>query len=128
MEFEFDGETVYHNSIDIENIHQMCLKAMDEDGNSYWLIVRTLLGQCTSLEWGPLVEGDSILPDSTSIRFERFDSDDNRLKKMVRAFLMPRGKLKSKIIQVTQESLEDSLGKGIDPFKYMMGFGKEGNY
>lgn len=128
MEFEYDGTTTYSGSIDIQNIHQACLKATDDGGFDYYLIIRTLLGECSTLEYGPLVEGDSILPDSTSIRFERFDCEDNRVRKRIKAFLMPRNKGRNKIVSVTEIDFNKALDEGIDLLRYMRGFSKEGNY
>lgn len=128
MEFEFDGETLYHNSIDLDNIHQVCIKATDNQGFSYWLIIRTLLGECSCLDWGPLVDGDTLLPDSTSIRFERFESDDRRIQKKIKMFLSPKNQGKCKIVEVMEMDFNKALDEGINLLDYMRGFSKEGNY
>ena len=128
MEFMYDGVTQYNSSIDIPNMHQTCLKATDSLGFDYYLIIRTLLGECSTLEYGPLVEGDSVLPDSTSIRFERFDCDDFKIKKKINSFLSPRNKGKSKITDVSEIGFEQALSEGVDLLKYMRGFSKEANY
>ena len=128
MEFNFDSETHYNQSIDIDNIHQVCLKATDNVGFDYYLIIRTLLGECSTIEWGPLVGGDPILPDSTSIKFERFDSEDFKLKKKIKTFLAPRNKGRNKIVEVIQMDYNDALDEGIDLLNYMRGFNEESNY
>lgn len=128
MEFQFDGETHYNNSIDIDNIHQICLKATDNHGFDYYLIIRTLLGECSTLEYGPLVGGDPILPDSTTIKFERFDSEDFKLKKKIKTFLMPRNKGRNKIIEVVELTFNQALDEGIDLLNYMRGFNEVSNY
>ena len=128
MEFQYDGITTYNSSIDIDNIHQICLKATDNHGFDYYLIIRTLLGECSTLEYGPLVGGDPILPDSTSIKFERFESDDYKLKKKIKKFLMPRNNGKNKIVDVVELNFNQALDEGIDLLNYMRGFSKESNY
>ena len=128
MEFMYDGVTQYNASIDIGNIHQVCLKATDNAGFDYYLIIRTLLGECSTLEYGPLVEGDSVLPDSTSIKFCRFDTDDYKLGRLIKSFLMPRNKGKNKVIDVKEIGFEEALSEGVDLLNYMKGFSKESNY
>lgn len=128
MEFEYDGVTTYNNAIDINNIHQVCLKAMDDKGFDYYLIIRTLLGECSTLEFGPLVEGDSILPDKTSINFERFDSDDYSIRKKIKNFLSPKNKGRNKIVNVVELGFNQTLDCGIDLLNYIRGFSKENNY
>lgn len=128
MEFFYDGVTNYNQSIEIDNPHQVCLKASDNMGFDYYLIIRTLLGECSTIEYGPLVEGDPVLPDSTSIKFERFESDEYKLKKKIKTFLSPRNKGKNKITQVTEVPFESALDAGIDIIGYMRGFSEESNY
>jgi len=128
MEFKYDGVTTYNNSIDIDNIYQTCLKATDENNMNYYLIIRTLLGECSCLEYGPLVEGDPLLPDNTKIEFSRFESDDFKLKKMIKKFLSPRNKGRTQIVDVYEIQFKEALDEGIDLLKYMRGFSKESNY
>lgn len=128
MEFMYDGITQYNASIDVPNIHQVCLKATDNVGFDYYLIIRTLLGECSTLEYGPLVDGDSVLPDATSIRFERFECEDFKLKKKISSFLAPKNKGKNKIVDVVEIGFEEALSEGVDLLNYMKGFSKESNY
>lgn len=44
MEFEFDKQLEAQNSVEIENIGDFGLEAIDEDGLRHYLAVKTLYG------------------------------------------------------------------------------------
>lgn len=128
MEFCYKPATTYEKEIIIDNIHQVALKAIDDKGFSYYLVIRTLLGQCSTVQFGPLVDGDPIVPDSTSINFSRFDSNEGQLKKLIRSFLAPRNNGRNKIEEVYELSFDEVLNEGIDLLDYMRKFNEVSNY
>lgn len=128
MEFKFNSETLYYNQLEVENIFQACIKATDENQFNYYLIIRTLLGESSTLEYGPLIDKDTLLPDMTTITFERFETNEKKLKKKIQNFLSSCGKGKNKIVEAEEISFEEALEEGVDLFDYMRGFSKDTNY
>lgn len=128
MEFKFNSETLYYNQLEVENIFQACIKATDENQFNYYLIIRTLLGESSTLEYGPLIDKDTLLPDMTTITFERFETNEKKLKKKIQNFLSSCGKGKNKIVEAEEISFEEALEEGVDLFDYMRGFSKDNNY
>lgn len=126
--FGFNGSTVYADELNINELGQVCLEAMDEDVMCYYLIIRTSLGQSSILEYGPLVPDTTILPSQTEIKFQRIDFNDTKIKMIINNFLRPRNKGKSKIVTVSEIDISDAIGRGINILEYMKDFGDTTNY
>jgi hypothetical protein len=126
--FGYNQETIYSKELDIDEIGQVALEANDSDSMFYYLVIRTSLGQSSILEYGPIVPDIAILPDITEIKFQRVDFNELKIKQIIKRFLMPRNKGKSKIEDVIQIDVNDALGRGINILEYMKNFDKTSNY
>lgn len=126
--FEYDGETLYSREFELEELGQVCLEAIDSECFSYYLIIRTSLGQSSILEYGPLVTDSKLVPYSTSIKFQRIDFKDIKLKQIIKMFLAPRNKGKNKIVEVHQLDVKEALSRGVNLLEYMESFSDVSNY
>ena len=127
-EFQYDSETVYSKTIEIEDIGQLCLEAQDDKGMFYYLIIRTMLGQSSCLIAGPVVPDIELLPAYTSITFQRIDFNEQKLSKLINNFLKPKNKGKNKIIEVSQVNMDYALNSCVDIIGYMHKFQDTSNY
>ena len=129
--FNFNGECIYYDSIELESLGNVCLDATDAVERHHFLIARTSLGETTYLEFGPLYLEEELLPDNHDIHFERFDYSDNAMIKKITKFLGPKkfiGNKKVKIAHVKEITFEEALSYGIDPFKYLSDYSDTSNY
>lgn len=126
--FGYNSETVYSKELDIDELGQVCLEAIDSEAMCYYLIIRTSLGQSSIVEYGPLVPDVELLPDITEVKFQRIDFNELRIKKIIKTFLQPRNKGKNKIEDVNQISIDEAISRGVDILGYMKKFDKTSNY
>ena len=78
--FDFAQELKATNSIDIDNIGNFYLEAINEDdGFCYYLSVKTTLGTSSILYYGPVVPDLDILPDNYSVIFQRLPFNDKKM-------------------------------------------------
>lgn len=129
--FNYNGEVLWSDEITLESLGNVCLDAVDSVERHYFLIARTLLGETTYLEFGPLYLEKELLPDKHDIHFERFEFSENALAKKITKFLGPKqfiGNKKVKIIDVKEITVDEALSYGINPFKYLMDYSDTSNY
>ena len=91
--FDFANERKATNSIDIDNIGDFCLEAINEDDNYYfYLMVKTTLGVASVACYGPIVPDVELLPSGYTARFERFDFNDKKMSLWISKWLNDRSK------------------------------------
>ena len=122
--FNYNGSVTYEDSVNVEDLGNTCLQAVDELNYCYFFITKTSLGITSCLEYGPIDLEDDLLPDETNIQFSRFEFSNKTIIKKINAFLMPKKNLlvktkKCKIIQVTELSLKEALSFGVNIFDYL---------
>lgn len=129
--FQYNGEVLWSDEITLESLGNTCLEAEDSVGRCHYLITRTLLGETTCLEFGPLYKDNELLPDEHSIFFSRFEFSENAISKKIAKFLGPKkfyGNKKVKIVSVKEIDVDEALSYGIDPFKYLSNYSATSNY
>jgi hypothetical protein len=128
--FDYYGDIIYGRTLDVEDTGNACLKAIDDSGCEYYLVMMTSLGQTSCLEWGPIDPQASVLPDVVNVKFQRIDYSEYGVAKIIRTFLQPRksGKTRVDITDVKQMTPADALEQGVDLFDYMKNFGPTENY
>lgn len=88
MQFDFANELKATNFIDIDNIGNFALEAInEEDGFYYYLLVKTALGAATIIHYGPIVPDVTRLPDNYSINFERLKFNDKKMALWINKWL-----------------------------------------
>ena len=124
--FKFGAETTYNNEIDIDDIGNVCIEAVDDAFQNYYLIIRTSLGVTTVVEYGPLVPDIELLPKTTKIEFKRFGFKEEAISKIISKFLSNR--FKQKIESAYIIDYEDALDSGVNIFDYMRNYSETSNY
>lgn len=63
MIFEFKAEKVFTNSLDVDDIGNMCVRATDSDQCDYYIMTQTVMGKTTMLTFGPIMPDiDEAIP------------------------------------------------------------------
>lgn len=88
MQFDFANELKATNFIDIDNIGNFALEAINEDdGFYYYLLTKTTLGTSTIIHYGPVIPDINRLPDNYSINFERVKFNDKKIVMWINKWL-----------------------------------------
>lgn len=90
---KFDNQYVPQNEIDIENVGNVCIEAINEnDGLFYYLLIKTSLGTSSIFEYGPVVPDINKLYDIYSVSFTRQPYNDKKLLLFISKWLNDRMK------------------------------------
>lgn len=116
MNFEYRITRQVEADIDIDNIGDCCLKAFNDEGMEYILIIETQMGVCRIFNYGPIQPDFDLLPKSTSISFQRIDFRQGALIKIIEGFL---NNPYAKITQAMECSKEEALEECKDLIQYM---------
>ena len=77
--FEFANEWVPTNSIDIPEIGNFYLEAIDEENLMYYyLMIKSSLGTASVMSYGPVVPDVQLLPDKYQVSFERLSFKEKK--------------------------------------------------
>ena len=91
--FEFDNQYVPQNFIEIENIGNVCIEAINEaDGLFYYLLIKTSLGTTSIFEYGPVIPDIDKLFDNYNVSFNREQYNEKKLKIFISKWLNDRMK------------------------------------
>lgn len=119
MEFEYRPVKAFDATIDIEDIGQCCLELMDTLGQSYYLIVRTLMGISTVFEYGPILVGETVLPKFVVCKISKVEFSIPKIKKIISLFILDNEKGQKKTEFVRELSIDEALSNCIDIIDYM---------
>lgn len=128
--FNYNPVSMFSNEIELESVGNVCLRLTTSLNTWYFLVLRTSLGETTSLEFGPLVPDCELLPDTMIVTFKRFDFSEKTCNSMISKFLANR-RIHNLVVRTENVeiiSFEEALSYGIDPFKYLMNYSEESNY
>ena len=93
LKVEFDNQYVPQNFIEIENIGNVCIEAINEtDGLFYYLLIKTSLGTTSIFEYGPVIPYIDKLFDNYSVSFNREQYNEKKLKIFISKWLNDRMK------------------------------------
>lgn len=87
MNFEFDIEHIANNSIEIDDIGNICLVGVNERRLEYYLIIKSDLGIVQTIEYGPLQPDFEQLPSNVDYRYSRFEWNQAKVLNTVKSFL-----------------------------------------
>lgn len=87
MNFEFDIEHIANNSIEIDDIGNICLVGVNERGLEYYLIIKSDLGIVQTIEYGPLQPDFEQLPPTVNYQYSRFEWNQVKVLNTIKSFL-----------------------------------------
>lgn len=120
MEFQYNPVKAFAGSIEIEDLGQCTLECIDNKGFHYYLIIRTLLGESTIFEYGPIVPDFSTLPKLVTCKITTIEYDENKISRAIQIFLSNKGKNSVEI--VNELSTKDALDSCVSLIDYMRQF------
>ena len=87
MTFEYMMRTVVDASIEIDDPGNCALRANNDSGEEFYLIVKTELGWTEMLTFGPIIPDISQLPRSSSCNYSRIEYSEYKINSAIQKFL-----------------------------------------
>lgn len=82
--YNYMKQIQYLDSIEIDNIGNCIIEAFTDDGDVYYLIIRTVLGVSRIFQMGPIQNGATI---ECYCQFKQLDYDDYKIDKIINKFI-----------------------------------------
>lgn len=124
MTFEFNQQLMPQNLIDIENVGDFALEGINDEGNFWYLIVKTSLGVATLASCGPVVPDINLLPSGYCTYLSRMEYKEDKLAKQINMWLNDKSK---KLTQANIIEIEDALDQFRDLGEYMRNYSEDQN-
>ena len=116
MTFEYFFVAKCNGELEIDDISNCAIVARNDIGNEYYLLIKTIYGETTILEYGPAQPDFMNIPDYVNINYRKFSFDQNKISSIIEKFINnPR----NIITQVTLESTNyilDNIKNLTEPF------------
>lgn len=116
MNFEYFTTKVINADLEVEDIGSCAIKAFNDEGKEFILIIETQLGTCRVFTYGPAVPDFDLAPDMVNLSFQRVEFKQNILCKIIRGFL---NNPSYKITQAMECTKEEALQDCKDMIEYM---------
>ena len=113
MVIDFDLEKTYMQSIEVQDIGNVCLRCTSKAYEDYYISVKSLAGQAYVLIFGPCLPdvGDEAKLDSFSLSYTHFDYSDKKVKKAIDG-IVNNAKIGITIVEeIDQDELFDHIPK-----------------
>lgn len=87
MKYDYNIETIAHNSIEIESPENCCLKCTYVDGTYSYLVIVSALGFTEVITYDKMNRGSPIIPAKVIYQYQRFVTNINRVDSTIDKFV-----------------------------------------
>ena len=115
MNFEYFTVTTVMADIEIEAIGNCAIEANNDNGEFWYLVIRTNDGLTQVFEYGPTCH-TGILEKSVNCSFQRINYSESKIKKAIQSFLNNPYRT---ITQAREITLDEALNECDDMLIYM---------
>lgn len=116
--FKYYAEVNWIGELDIDHLGQCCIEAVNENGESSYLLVETRYGQTTVFSFGPIVD-TTYVPEKCNYNISRFEYAEGEISKKISDFLKG-GKMRGeKIVQAREITRDEFLSRYINPILFI---------
>ena len=109
--FEYFYSTQPMDSIDVDDIGNVCLEALNDIGESYYLLIKTKMGDTKVVEYGP----DFDVRTSLTYTYDSFKYSESKLIKRIESFI---NHPKRNITQVRETEVNDIVDNLVPPISF----------
>lgn len=106
---KFNRQSVYVDSLCVEDIGNCALEALDNLGQYHYIIVKTVQGQSHILSFGPVIPDLDELPKSFKVEYYYTPYNDKKLAKSIQVWAM--GQQRINYEQITQIDRDEALSQ-----------------
>lgn len=110
MTFEYLRVSTSMDSIDVEDMGNVCIKASNDDGVEWYLQICTSLGWVTAKQFGPVRMNSSDVENFFYFSRQRFEYNEKRLYKLIDEFINGTKKNITAVEIITDELFKMKIG------------------
>lgn len=115
-EFKYNTQIVQINSIEVEDIGNCALEAIDQLGRYYYYIIVTNEGWSKVITFGPVVPDIILLPTGYKSSYDYMSYADGKMEKMIKKWVLGgKGVNFESVRQITVEEAVGQHRRAIDP-------------
>lgn len=105
--FDYFYTTKVNAQLCVNNIGNCVIKANDDFGNDYFLLIKTKLGSTFVVEYGPY--NSDLKPGHVSYLFDKFDYNEYKIEKRIEKFLTSSNRGITQAEEVNEEDIIEYL-------------------
>ena len=105
--FDYFYTTKINAQLCVNNIGNCVIKANDDFGNDYFLLIKTKLGSTYIVEYGPY--NPDLKPNHVSYLFDKFDYNEYKIEKRIEKFLTSSNRGITQAEEVNEEDIIEYL-------------------
>ncbi len=105
--FDYFYTTKINAQLCVNNIGNCVIKANDDFGNDYFLLIKTKLGSTYIVEYGPY--NPDLKPNHVSYLFDKFDYNEYKIEKRIEKFLTSSNRSITQAEEVNEEDIIEYL-------------------
>ena len=109
MRFEYLATKQYLDAIDIDDIGNVCLNALNDFGDEYFLSIQTYLGWTEIKEFGPCVVDSNVVNNYFNLLYNRYEYNESKIIKTIEKFVNNDKRNITQIFFVDRKALLDRL-------------------
>lgn len=87
MTFEYFYTKQCMDTLEVEDIGNCTIQALNDDGLIWYMVIQTSLGWTKIFEYGPCAPDFNELPKAVNCNFSRIDFDEKKVYKRIDEFL-----------------------------------------
>lgn len=95
MQFDFNQQRIAQDSIEVEDIGNVCIEGYNDTGYAFYLIIITYLGVSKIITFGPVMPDLDELVDKFQLNHIELNYDNKKLWKQITMWLNDSKKLTS---------------------------------
>lgn len=115
--FDYFYTTKVNAQLSIENIGNCVIKANNDLGDTYYLLIKTELGSTSIVEYGPY--NSEIKQSHVIYLFDKLDYNEYRIEKRIEKFLTSPSRLITQAEEVNEKDIIECL---VSPFVLYGGY------
>lgn len=105
--FDYFYTTKINAQLCVNNIGNCVIKANDDFGNDYFLLIKTKLGSTYIVEYGPY--NPDLKPNHVSYLFDKLDYNEYKIEKRIEKFLTSSNRGITQAEEVNEEDIIEYL-------------------
>ena len=114
LSFPYFKQEIINAELEVEDIGNVAIKAFDDLGNEFVLVIDTYIGFSRIFQFGPIRADLDVIPDYCSMSYSKIEFNQRSLVKTIDAFVNRKG-----VTQAVVVDKEDALGDCTDIINFM---------
>ena len=87
MNFQYSYITQNQADLEIDDIGNCAIEALNDAAEAYYLVIKTKYGTTSVVSYGPIIPDVDVFPKSVNCSFKRLDYDEFKVEKIIDEFL-----------------------------------------